>query len=170
LPLAPEGEPIPEEYRGAPVIVIMGRWCGSLGEGERATQPLREIATPIADLSGAMSFVAAQQLFDADYFSGGRYYWKSLYLRELDEANIAWVRRRYDDATRFASGGTYFNFAGFLEGGEELLAQSFGANYPRIREIKAKYDPENIFHHNLGIPVRQRSVKGPEEVQRSRIS
>lgn len=211
---APEGEPIPEEHQGAPVIVVGGCWCGPLDEGECATRPLREIATPIADLSGPMPFVAAQQLFDADYPAGGRYYWKSLYLRELgddviqfvhdvaaerptpfstvelwalggamgrvrpeatafyhrdarwlltieansldpatDEANIAWVRRRYDDARRFSMGGTYFNFAGFLEGGEELLAQSFGANYPRIREIKAKYDPENIFHHNLRIPV-----------------
>jgi hypothetical protein len=72
-----------------------------------------------------------------------------------DEANIAWVRRRYDDARRFTSGGTYFNFAGFLEGGDELLAQSFGANYQRIQEVKAKYDPENIFYHNLRIPVRR---------------
>lgn len=211
---APEGEPIPEEHRGAPVLVVVGCWCGPLDEGERVTQPLREITTPIADLSGPMPFVAAQQLFDADYPAGGRYYWKSLYLREIsddviqfvhdiaaerptpfstvelwalggamgrvrpeatafyqrdspwlltieansfdpatDQANIAWVRRRFDDAKRFSTGGTYFNFAGFLEGGEELLAQSFGANYLRIREIKAKYDPENIFHHNLRIPV-----------------
>jgi FAD/FMN-containing dehydrogenase len=211
---APEGEPIPEEHRGALVIVVVGCWCGPLGEGDHATRPLREIATPIADLSGPMPFVAVQQLFDADYPAGGRYYWKSLYLRELDddvvqfvhdiglerptplstvelwalggamgrvrsdataffhrdspwlftieansfdpatdEANIAWVRRRYDDARRFSTGGTYFNFAGFLEDGEQMLAQSFGANYPRIREIKAKYDPENIFHHNLRIPA-----------------
>jgi FAD/FMN-containing dehydrogenase len=217
---APEGEPIPEEHRGAPVIVVVGCWCGPLGEGERATRPLREITAPIADLSGEMPFVAAQQLFDADYPAGGRYYWKSLYLHELsdeavqfvheaaaerptpsstvelwalggaisrvrpeataffhrdapwlfaieansldpaiDEANLAWARRIYNDAMRFASGGTYFNFAGFLEGGEELLAKSFGSNYPRIREIKAKYDPENVFHHNLRIPVNQETVR-----------
>jgi FAD/FMN-containing dehydrogenase len=70
-----------------------------------------------------------------------------------DEANIAWVRRRYDQATRFSRGGTYFNFGGFWEGGEEVLAQSFGSNYPRIREVKTKYDPENFFYHNLRIPV-----------------
>jgi FAD/FMN-containing dehydrogenase len=211
---APEGEPIPEEYRGAPVIVVVGCWCGPLDEGEHATRPLREIATPIADLSGPMPFVAAQQLFDTDYPAGGRYYWKSLYLRDLgddvvefvhsiaaerptpystvelwalggamarvrpdataffhrdsrwlltieanafdsatDEANIGWVRRRFQDAGRFSHGGTYLNFAGFLEGGEELLAKSFGANYARIREIKAKYDPENIFQHSLRIPA-----------------
>jgi FAD/FMN-containing dehydrogenase len=70
-----------------------------------------------------------------------------------DEANIAWVRSRFDEAQRFTTGGTYFNFAGFLEGGEELLAKSFGDNYSRIREVKTKYDPENIFHHNLRIPT-----------------
>jgi FAD/FMN-containing dehydrogenase len=216
---APMGDPIPLEHRGAPVIVVVGCWCGPLEEGDDATRPLREITTPLADLSGPMPFVEAQQLFDADYPSGGRYYWKSLYLPELsddvvqfvdevaadrptahstvevwalggamarvapeatafyhrtspwlltieansadpatDEANIAWVRRRYEDARRFSPGGTYLNFPGFLEGGEETLAQSFGTNYPRIREIKAKYDPENLFHHNLRIPVDRLAI------------
>jgi FAD/FMN-containing dehydrogenase len=216
---APEGEPIPEEHRGAPVIALVGCWCGPLDEGARVTRPLREITTPIADLSGPMPFLAAQQLFDPDYPAGGRYYWKSLYLYELsdeaiefihnvgterptphstvevwalggaigrvrpeataffhrgapwlftieansfdpatDEANIAWVRRRYDDARQFAPGATYFNFAGFLEGGEELLAKSFGANYTRIQQIKAKYDPDNVFRHNLRIPVNQEAI------------
>ena len=70
-----------------------------------------------------------------------------------DEDNIAWVRRRHEEATRFARGGTYFNFGGFWEGGEEMLAQSFGSNYHRIRAVKTKYDPQNVFHHNLRIPV-----------------
>jgi FAD/FMN-containing dehydrogenase len=211
---APEGEPIPEKHRGTPVMVVVGCWCGPLDQGERATQPLRSIATPIADASGPMLYVEAQRLFDPDYPKGLRYYWKSLYLNELsddvirlacdagaerptplstvevwalggamgrvrpeatafyhrqapflltveanaedpatDEANIAWVRRRYDEATRFSRGGTYFNFGGFWEGGEEMLAQSFGTNYPRIREVKTTYDPENVFYHNLRIPA-----------------
>jgi FAD/FMN-containing dehydrogenase len=211
---APEGEPIPEKHRGTPVMVVVGCWCGPLDQGERATQPLRRIAAPIADASGPMLYVEAQRLFDADYPKGLRYYWKSLYLNELsddvirlacdagaerptplstvevwalggamgrvrpeatafyhrqapflltveanaedpatDEANIAWVRRRYDEATRFSRGGTYFNFGGFWEGGEEMLAQSFGTNYPRIREVKTTYDPENVFYHNLRIPA-----------------
>jgi len=211
---APEGEPIPQEHRGSPVMVVVGCWCGPLDEGEQATRPLREITTPIADVSGPMRFVEVQQLFDPDYPKGRRYYWKSLYLDELsddvirlaceagadrptpistvevwalggamgrvppeatafyhrpapflltieanaedpatDEANIAWVRRWHDEAARFSRGGTYFNFGGFWEGGEQLLAQSFGTNYPRIREVKARYDPEDVFRQNLRIPV-----------------
>jgi FAD/FMN-containing dehydrogenase len=210
---SPEDESIPEAYRGAPVIVLVGCWCGPLDEGERATRPLREIVTPVADLSGPLPFIEVQQLFDPDYPAGGHYYWKSLYLPEItdevnafareiaadrptpistvelwalggamgrvqpkstafyhreapwlftieansmdpttDLANISWVRNRYDEARRFSLGGSYLNFAGFLEE-EDLLSKSFGANYPRIREIKNKYDPENIFQHNLKIPV-----------------
>ncbi len=211
---APEGEPIPEEHRGAPVMVVVGCWCGPLDQGDRATRPLRRISTPIADVSGPMPYVEAQRLFDPDYPKGRRYYWKSLYLDGLsddairlacdagadrptpmstvevwalggamgrvrpeatafyhreapflltieanaedaatDEGNVAWVRRWYDAAARFSRGGTYFNFGGFWEGGEEMLAQSFGINFPRIREVKTKYDPENVFQYNLRIPV-----------------
>ncbi|OCP17901.1 MULTISPECIES: FAD-binding oxidoreductase [unclassified Ensifer] len=211
---APKGDPIPEEHRGVPVMVVVGCWCGPLDQGEQATLALRQIATPIADLSGPMPFVEVQQVFDPDYPHGLRYYWKSLYLDELsddvihlaceagagrptplstvevwalggamgrvqpeatafyhreapflltieanaedpaaDEANIAWVRQWHEDAAHVSRGGTYFNFGGFWEGGEEMLALSFGANYARIREVKTKYDPENVFYHNLQIPV-----------------
>lgn len=88
---APEGEPIPEEHRGASVMVVVGCWCGPLGEGDRATGPLRRIATPIADLSGPIPYLAMQQLFDPDYPAGRRYYWKSLYLRELGDDAIRLV-------------------------------------------------------------------------------
>jgi FAD/FMN-containing dehydrogenase len=211
---APVGDPIPEEHRGAPVIVVVGCWCGAPEDGADATMPLREITSPIADLSGPMPYLEAQQLFDPDYPAGGRYFWKSLYLPELneeiirfvdeiaadrptshstveiwtlggamgrvapdatafrnrdapwllaieanssdpatDDANIAWVRRRFEEARRFSPAGTYYNFAGFLEDGEEMLARSFGGNYERIRAVKARYDPHDVFRHNLKIPV-----------------
>ena len=53
-------------------------------------RPLRELATPIADLSGAMPFVDVQKLFDADYPAHVmRYYWKSAFLGELPDEAIA---------------------------------------------------------------------------------
>ena len=35
---------------------------------------------------------------------------------------------------------------------EDLLRASFGESYDRLREIKGKYDPENVFGSNLNIP------------------
>jgi hypothetical protein len=88
---APDGEPIPEPHRGAPVLAIVGCWSGPLEEGDAATRPLREVTTPIVDLSGPMPFVSARQLFDPDYPSSGRYYWKSLHLPELGDDVVDFV-------------------------------------------------------------------------------
>lgn len=45
----------------------------------------------------------------------------------------------------------YVNFLG-LEGGEGLRAAYPGSTWDRLRQIKAKYDPENLFRLNQNIP------------------
>jgi FAD/FMN-containing dehydrogenase len=67
-----------------------------------------------------------------------------------DDANVSWAREVDRDMARFGSGaGTYLNFPGLGEEGEELLRASYGPSYGRLREIKATYDPENL----LGGPL-----------------
>ncbi len=69
-----------------------------------------------------------------------------------DEANITWTRdfwRRMQPHSQH--GRMYLNFPGQGEEGERLLRDSFGANYARLREIKQKYDPDNIFRFNPNI-------------------
>jgi FAD/FMN-containing dehydrogenase len=85
---APTEEPIPEAYRGAPVIILAACYCGVHEKGEKAIKPLREIDTPIADLSGSIPFLEAQKLFDPDYPDGRRYYWKSAYVNDLTDEVI----------------------------------------------------------------------------------
>lgn len=89
----------PEETHGRPVIVLAATHCGPAAEGERVLQPLRELGTPLIDLSGPAPYTQVQQLYDP-FFPEGElsYYWKSLDLNRLDEEVIeaviaaAWSR------------------------------------------------------------------------------
>ena len=67
-----------------------------------------------------------------------------------DAANIAWVRDSRAAIAPFATGGTYLNFMG--DEGEERITAAFGdTNLHRLREIKAEYDPDNVFAGNQNI-------------------
>ena len=46
--------------------------------------------------------------------------------------------------------GAYPNFM-MTDEGEDRIKASFGDNYPRLRALKAKYDPANLFRVNQNI-------------------
>jgi FAD/FMN-containing dehydrogenase len=69
--------------------------------------------------------------------------------------NVAWVRATFADLRSFSGGGVYLNFPGFLEEGEELLHEGYGTNYGRLVEVKARYDPTNLFRLNANIEPRR---------------
>jgi FAD/FMN-containing dehydrogenase len=84
----PDDPSLPEAVRNQPTLVFGACWSGPIAEGEAAIRPLRAAGTPLIDLSGPMPFTAAQKLFDPDYPDGRRYYWKSIYLGDLDAGTI----------------------------------------------------------------------------------
>jgi hypothetical protein len=51
----------------------------------------------------------------------------------------------------FFSSGRYVNYLSEDETGEDPVAAAYGPNYRRLREIKAKYDPNNFFHLNQNV-------------------
>jgi FAD/FMN-containing dehydrogenase len=84
----PDSEELPEELRGRPYVGVVGIWAGDPDEGERAVQGLRELATPLVDMSGRVEYAAFQQALDPSFPRGRRYYWKALYLDGLADAAI----------------------------------------------------------------------------------
>ncbi len=85
----PDVAPFPEEIHGASYVLFAALYAGPVEEGERAVQPLREFSNPLIDFSGPMPYVEVQSLLDEDYPSGElQYYWKSLYLNDLDDEAI----------------------------------------------------------------------------------
>jgi FAD/FMN-containing dehydrogenase len=67
------------------------------------------------------------------------------------EEQIAWARESYASLAPFMAGGRYVNYLADDEAGAEASASAYGANYPRLRELKRRYDPENLFRSNLNI-------------------
>jgi FAD/FMN-containing dehydrogenase len=66
-----------------------------------------------------------------------------------DKTCIAWARAFFEASKPYASAGAYVNF---MTGDEsDRVAAAYGANYSRLKEIKMKYDPENVFHNNQNI-------------------
>ncbi len=60
-----------------------------------------------------------------------------------------WCKDYYDGLIPHAEEGAYVNF--MMEEGESRIKASYGDNYKRLAEIKAKYDPDNFFHVNQNI-------------------
>jgi FAD/FMN-containing dehydrogenase len=67
---------------------------------------------------------------------------------------ITWARDTYAAMQPFAASGRYVNYLDHDEAGDPV-ADAYGPNYRRLRELKAKYDPDNFFHMNQNIqPLR----------------
>ena len=68
-------------------------------------------------------------------------------------ANVGDIRRwsvDYFEALHpYSAGGAYVNM--MMDEGQERVQATYGPNYARLAQIKAKYDPENVFHVNQNI-------------------
>lgn len=67
------------------------------------------------------------------------------------DAAISWVKQsRARLAKHSHNGGTYLNLADTTEE-PDLVSKSFGGNYARLRLLKRRYDPQNLFRFNANI-------------------
>jgi hypothetical protein len=104
-------------------------------------------------LDGAYSQVGD----DDTAFGGGRSPRYAIFMSglaataELLAPDRAWVRSLWDALRSYAIGiGSYVN--GMAEFEEDRVQASYGAaKYQRLARIKAKYDPDNVFHRNANI-------------------
>lgn len=68
--------------------------------------------------------------------------------------HLAWARQARQAAGHLSAGGGYINFLSSDQGGERVR-RAYGANYARLAEVKAVYDPGNFFRINHNIePAR----------------
>jgi FAD/FMN-containing dehydrogenase len=85
----PATEAFPAELHDKAIVAPAAMYTGPAEEGERVLRPLRELATPLLDLSATMPYAVLQGAFDALFPKGRLYYWKSLYLHNFDQETMA---------------------------------------------------------------------------------
>jgi FAD/FMN-containing dehydrogenase len=115
---------------------------------------------PILTLGGAYS----RAVDDATAFGGSRSHTYIVNIaaaaptQALYEAERAWVRTFWSALVPHAAGvGSYVNF--MTEPDEDRLRAAYGPQkYARLAEIKARYDPDNLFHLNANIPPAARTA------------
>jgi FAD binding domain/Berberine and berberine like len=68
-----------------------------------------------------------------------------------DETQMSWVEGFHRAMGDHYDAGVYLNY---LDRGEpiEVVRQAYGSNWDRIRSLKRRYDPDNLFRRNQNIP------------------
>ncbi len=80
---------------GARMFAIPVCYAGPLEKAEEALRPLRSFGPPAADQVGSMGYVEIQSMFDPAFPPGRLNYWKSNFLRELDDQAIDTIIRYF---------------------------------------------------------------------------
>ena len=118
----------------------------------------RDLPSPLSEiffgqLGGAMGRVPADATAfphrDAEYGMNVHTRWED---PAMDDECITWARKFFDAMAPYATGGVYMNFISEDEGEEDL---AYGTNQQRLAEVKATYDPDNLFRMNQNVePAR----------------
>jgi FAD/FMN-containing dehydrogenase len=69
-----------------------------------------------------------------------------------------WAKAYWTDVHAGSGSGGYVNFMMDDEGAARVAA-SYGPNFERLRVVKQKYDPQNVFHVNQNIPPAGMSMQ-----------
>lgn len=68
-----------------------------------------------------------------------------------DAAGMSWARESYAALEPHGGPSRYVNYLERDDVGDSVLTSAYGPNLQRLQKVKAKYDPENVFHLNLNI-------------------
>ncbi|WP_435358689.1 FAD-binding oxidoreductase [Haloarchaeobius sp. DFWS5] len=65
------------------------------------------------------------------------------------DAITDWARDYWSALHPYSAGASYVNF--LMDEGPGRVKATYGDNYERLQQVKARYDPENLFHVNQNI-------------------
>lgn len=109
---APPAPWLPEAAHGTPIIALVVCHSGSLEKAAADLAPIRQHGTPLADVIQVKSYVAQQSMLDATQPQGRHYYWKSEFLRSIDEPFLDTYRAQFVGNTAPANQIVLFQMGG----------------------------------------------------------
>jgi FAD/FMN-containing dehydrogenase len=98
--IAPPLPFLPPECHGRPVVIVTLCHLGQADDGEKAVEPLRTLATPIADMVGPMRY---RDLLFADDLPPHRMAVRTVFLDGVDQAAAAGILNRLEASTAMMS-------------------------------------------------------------------
>jgi FAD/FMN-containing dehydrogenase len=112
----PEDPSIPEAAWGRRVLALAHLYDGPADEGEAVVEPLRNLGKPLLDFSGRMPYRTIQTLYDGLFPKGrNRCYWKSTYLKGLDDAIIREITARLAERPSELTFSSIWKFGGAMQ-------------------------------------------------------
>ncbi len=115
----------------------------------RCPSPMSQVL--IEHLHGAATRVGASETACPHRTSGYNFLILSQWTQPADtDRCVAWTRDTYRAMAPFRAGSRYVNYLNDDEE-DEPAAAAYGPNYARLRELKTRYDPMNLFHLNQNI-------------------
>ena len=97
---------------GAPVVVIIVCYNGSIETGEQVLKPLREFGNPIADLIAPVPYSHVQSLLDDGFLPGRRNYIKTNFMDVIDDDAASVLMERFESVPSPYSAVALFQLGG----------------------------------------------------------
>jgi FAD/FMN-containing dehydrogenase len=128
----------------------------AIGYGGRLSSPLSAVL--IFQLGGAISRVPEANTAAAHRDAAFAFNIQSSWVNAAaSPGHVQWTREFWTAMRPFGTGGTYANFL-TADDGQDRARAAYGASWPRLVALKARYDPSNLFRVNQNIPPLEQRV------------
>lgn len=88
LLIVPPGDPFPVHLHHKKVCGAVWCYSGNMELAEEVFTPIRSFRKTVLDFVGPMPFPVIQTMFDAMYPAGMNWYWKALFMKDLNDASM----------------------------------------------------------------------------------
>jgi FAD/FMN-containing dehydrogenase len=116
-----------------------------------ATVPSPMTSILLEHFHGAVTRVGPTETAVPHREEGWNLFIPSVWMETTDtDANITWSRQTFAAMRPHFGNGSWLNYLGDDQA-EDAIRAAYGPNYDRLREVKQRYDPDNVFHLNHNI-------------------